>query len=79
MMLFRNWTSLWPDQLRQKLIDKLNEIDSDFVLKMNEILEARIEQTEQPEDQQPQQPFQQEADGLETIQNGVTELTVSDE
>lgn len=64
MKLFREWSSKWPDQLRSKLIDKLNELDSDFGQKLNENLEARLEQNDE---------FRE----TEGIQNGMVELTLS--
>lgn len=41
--MFREWSLRWPDQLRSKLIDKLNELDPDFATKLNETLEAQLE------------------------------------
>ena len=64
MKLFREWSSKWPDQLRSKLIDKLNELDSDFGQKLNENLEARLEQNDE---------FRE----TEGIQNRMVELTLS--
>lgn len=68
MKLFREWSSKWPDQLRSKLIDKLNELDSDFGTKLNDNIEARLEQTEDA----------QQTKEVENIQNGMTELTVGE-
>lgn len=65
MKLFKEWSLKWPDQLRSKLIDKLNELDSDFGQKLNENLEARLEQGDDVQSKE-----------VETIQNGMIELTV---
>lgn len=66
MKLFKEWSLKWPDQLRSRLIDKLNELDSDFGQKLNENLEARLEQGDDV----------QSSKEVELIQNGMTELTV---
>jgi hypothetical protein len=65
MKLFKEWSQKWPDQLRSKLIDKLNELDSDFGQKLNENLEARLEQGDDLQSKE-----------VESIQNGMIELTV---
>jgi len=65
MKLFKEWSLKWPDQLRSKLIDKLNELDSDFGQKLNENLEARLEQGDDVQSKE-----------VETIQNGMIELTI---
>ncbi|XP_070490686.1 uncharacterized protein C14orf119 homolog [Chironomus tepperi] len=65
MKLFKEWSLKWPDQLRSRLIDKLNELDSDFGQKLNENLEARLEQVDDVQSKE-----------VESIQNGMTELTV---
>jgi hypothetical protein len=45
--LFKEWSWNWPDELRSKLIDKLNELDSDFGQKLNESLEAHLENADE--------------------------------
>jgi hypothetical protein len=72
MKLFREWSVKWNDQLRSKFIEKLNELDPDFILKMNETLETRLEQPEADE------PVEAK-DEIEKIQNGITEMTVNEE
>jgi hypothetical protein len=71
--LFKEWSAKWNDQLRSKFIEKLNELDPDFVLKMNETLETRLEQPEADE----KEP--EATNEVEKIENGMTELTVNEE
>ncbi|KAG5673684.1 hypothetical protein PVAND_003709 [Polypedilum vanderplanki] len=74
MKLFREWSSKWNDQLRSKFIEKLNELDPDFVLKMNEMLEAKLEQPEENENVEVAVK-----DDIEKIENGLTEMSVNEE
>ncbi|CAO1436304.1 unnamed protein product [Diamesa hyperborea] len=40
--LFKDWTKNWSGDMRTKLIDKINELDSDFALKVNQELEEML-------------------------------------
>lgn len=78
MKLFKEWSLKWPDQLRGRLIDKINELDSDFGQKLNENLESRLEQettttTHNHEDAQGTEV------AVDIIHNGIAELTVTEE
>ena len=42
MKLFKQWTKKWDDDLRSKLIDKINDIDSEFAEKLNLELEEML-------------------------------------
>lgn len=87
--LFKEWSSRWPDQLRSKLIDKLNELDSDFGQKVNESLEAHLEQEAINAAENNVPTTNGDAivvngengfDKLEeSLQNGMTTLTVNEE
>lgn len=37
--LFKEWSPNWSPDLRSRLVDKINELDSDFGLKLNQELE----------------------------------------
>lgn len=90
--LFKEWSSRWPDQLRSKLVDKLNELDSDFGQKVNESLEAHLENAEETNNAENIVPTTN-GDAIvvngengfdkgleeETLQNGMTTLTVNEE
>lgn len=69
MKLFTQWTPKWPDQLRSRLIDKLNEIDSEFGLKLNQELEEALKVEEEP-------PI---TNGIDAIHNGVAMLAVTED
>lgn len=75
MKLFREWSEKWNDQLRSKFIEKLNELDPDFILNMNETLETRLEQPEAEEVVNGEGSKEE----IEKIQNGMIELTVNEE
>ena len=97
--LFKEWSSRWPDPLRSKLVDKLNDLDSDFGQKLNESLEALLENNVEEttasnhnniattEDIVPSIEMtngyavngEKEAVEDETLQNGITALTVNEE
>lgn len=68
--LFKEWTPKWPDQLRSRLIDKLNEIDSEFGLKLNQELEEALKVEEEP-------PVV--LNGIDVIHNGVAMLAVTED
>lgn len=40
--MFKDWTKNWTGDMRTKLIDKINELDSDFALKVNQELEEML-------------------------------------
>lgn len=40
--MFKDWTKNWSGDMRTKLIDKINELDSDFALKVNQELEEML-------------------------------------
>lgn len=69
--LFKEWTPKWPDQLRSRLIDKLNEIDSEFGLKLNQELEEALK----VEDEAPVVV----QNGIDVIHNGVAMLAVTED
>lgn len=89
--LFKEWSARWPDQLRTKLIDKLNELDSDFGQKVNESLEAHLESTEETNAENIVPTTNGDAmngtveNGLdkvveeESLQNGINGLNVNEE
>lgn len=86
--LFKEWSSRWPDPLRSKLIDKLNELDSDFGQKLNESLEAHLENIDNnaTEDVPSNETTngcavngEKEAVEDESLQNGITTLSVNEE
>ena len=97
--LFKEWSSRWPDPLRSKLVDKLNDLDSDFGQKLNESLEALLENNVEEttasnhnnnattDDIVPSIEMtngyavngEKEAVEDETLQNGITALTVNEE
>lgn len=90
MKLFKEWSARWPDQLRSKLVDKLNELDSDFGQKVNESLEAHLENAEETNNAEIFVPstngdaLMNGENGLdkgmeETLQNGMTSLAVNEE
>jgi Domain of unknown function (DUF4508) len=68
--LFKEWTPKWPDQLRSRLIDKLNEIDSEFGLRLNQALEEALKVEEEI-------PVNQ--NGIDVIHNGVAMLAVTED
>lgn len=86
MKLFKEWSTRWPDQLRSKLVDKLNELDSDFGQKVNESLEKHLESAEETNNTENIVPTTN-GDAIingdksleETLQNGMTTLTVNEE
>jgi len=65
--LFKEWTLRWPDQLRSRLIDKLNEIDSEFGLKLNNGLEEALKIEDEAAVVQ---------NGIDAVHNGVAMLAV---
>jgi len=65
--LFKEWTPRWPDQLRSRLIDKLNEIDSEFGLKLNQELEEALKIEDEAAVVQ---------NGIDAVHNGVAMLAV---
>ena len=69
--MFKEWTPKWPDQLRSRLIDKLNEIDSEFGLKLNQELEEALK----VEDEAPVVV----QNGIDVIHNGVAMLAVTED
>lgn len=99
--LFKEWSSRWPDPLRSKLVDKLNDLDSDFGQKLNESLEALLENNVEEttvsnhnnntatttDDIVPSIEItngyavngEKEAVEEETLQNGITALSVNEE
>lgn len=68
--MFKDWTPKWPDALRSRLVDKLNEIDSEFGLKLNQELEEALKIDEDV-------PVVQ--NGIDAVHNGVAMLAVTDE
>lgn len=68
--LFKEWTPKWPDHLRSKLVDKLNEIDSEFGLKLNQELEEALKVEEETLAIQ---------NGLDVVHNGVAMLAVTED
>lgn len=68
--LFKEWTPKWPDQLRSRLIDKLNEIDSEFGLKLNQELEEALKVEEDSMVVQ---------NGIDAVHNGVAMLAVTED
>lgn len=68
--LFKEWTPKWPDQLRARIIDKLNEIDSEFGLKLNQELEEALK----VEDDMPVMQ-----NGIDAVHNGVAMLAVTED
>lgn len=68
--LFKEWTPKWPDQLRSRLIDKLNEIDSEFGLKLNQELEEALKIEDEPAVVQ---------NGIDAVHNGVAMLAVAED
>lgn len=90
MKLFKEWSVHWPDQMRSKLIDKLNELDSDFGQKLNESLEAHLENTDEinaasaddlNDNDLPVTNGEktEEATDEMSLQNGMSALTVNEE
>lgn len=67
--LFTQWTPKWPDQLRSRLIDKLNEIDSEFGLKLNQELEEALKIEEETT----------VTNGIDVVHNGVAMLAVTED
>jgi hypothetical protein len=82
--------------LRSKLVDKLNELDSDFGQKVNESLEAHLENAEETNNSaltgnhvptangdaivvNGENGFDKGFEEEETLQNGITSLTVNEE
>jgi len=68
--LFKEWTPKWPNQLRSRLIDKLNEIDSEFGLKLNQELEEALKVEEETTVVQ---------NGIDAVHNGVAMLAVAED
>lgn len=68
--LFKEWTPKWPDHLRSKLVDKLNEIDSEFGLKLNQELEEALKVEEETLAVQ---------NGIDVVHNGVAMLAVTED
>lgn len=66
--LFTQWTPKWPDQLRSRLVDKLNEIDSEFGLKLNQELEEALKEDEATV-----------TNGIDAVHNGVAMLAVTED
>lgn len=66
--LFTQWTPKWPDQLRSRLVDKLNEIDSEFGLKLNQALEDALKEEETTV-----------TNGIDAVHNGVAMLAVTED
>lgn len=81
--MFKEWSARWPDQLRSKLVDKLNELDSDFGQKVNESLEAHLEAIDEinnvPTTNGNATNGEKENGLEESLQNGMTTLTVNEE
>lgn len=78
MKLFKEWTPKWQNQLRSRLIDKLNEIDSEFGLKLNQELEEALKVEEETVVvQNGIEPAQQ--NGLDVVHNGVAMLAVTED
>lgn len=65
--LFKEWTPKWPDHLRSRLVDKLNEIDSEFGLKLNQELEEALKIEDDSAVVQ---------NGIDAVHNGVAMLAV---
>lgn len=70
MKLFKDWTPKWSDNLRSRLIDKLNEIDSEFGLKLNQELEEALKVEEESTVVQ---------NGLDSVHNGIAMLGVTED
>lgn len=70
MKLFKEWTPKWSDQLRSRLIDKLNEIDSEFGLKLNQELEEALKVEDEVVIAQ---------NGIDVVHNGVAMLAVTED
>ncbi|CRK90452.1 CLUMA_CG004156, isoform A [Clunio marinus] len=68
--LFKEWTPKWPNRLRSKLIEKLNEIDSEFGLKLNQELEDALTVEEETTSVQ---------NGIDAVHNGVAMLAVTED
>lgn len=68
--LFKEWTPKWPDQLRSRLVDKLNEIDSEFGLKLNQELEEALKVEED---------LLVVQNGIDAVHNGVAILAVTED
>jgi hypothetical protein len=66
--LFTQWTPKWPDQLRSRLVDKLNEIDSEFGLRLNQALEEALKEEESAV-----------TNGIDVVHNGVAMLAVTED
>lgn len=74
--LFKDWTPKWPNQLRSRLIDKLNEIDSEFGLKLNQELEEALKVDEETT------VVENGVDvpnGIDVVHNGVAMLAVTED
>lgn len=67
----------WPDQLRSRLIDKLNEMDSEFGLKLNQELEEALKVEE--ETTVVQNGMDAVQNGIDTVHNGVAMLAVTED
>lgn len=76
--LFKDWTPKWPDQLRSKLVDKLNEIDSEFGLKLNQALEEALE-AEANMMPNGNMVNGNAVNGVDSIHNGVAMLAVTED
>lgn len=68
----------WPDQLRSKLVDKLNEIDSEFGLKLNQALEEALE-AEANMMPNGNMVNGNAVNGVDSIHNGVAMLAVTED
>jgi Domain of unknown function (DUF4508) len=66
--LFTQWTPKWSDHLRSRLIDKFNEIDSEFGLKLNQELEEALKVEEETT-----------VNGIDAVHNGVAMLAVTED
>lgn len=67
--LFTQWTPKWPPQLRSRLIDRINEIDSEFGTQLNQELEEALKVEDETT----------VTNGIDAVHNGVAILAVTED